>query len=264
MSELFKSPILVGLVSLVLFSLAAGIGYRMRFWRTREKDDGEDYALVVGGTLTLVGLIIAFTFSMAVGRYDQRKNYEEQEANAIGTEYARADLLPPEKAAQVRALLRRYLDQRIQWYTARDAERVRRIEAETSRLQAEMWTLVATHAATQQTPVAALVAAGMNGVLDAQGFTQSAWWNQIPAGAWALLIAIAVFCNLLIGFRMHDKSLFFTLVMPLALAITLFLIADIDAPRNGAIRVHPQNLESVAASFAGQEPATPGASSAPR
>ena len=250
MIDLFSCPILVGVGALVAFSLAAAIGYRLRSLRPAEKDNREDYALVVGGTLTLVGLIIAFTFSMAVGRYDQRKIYEEQEANAIGTEYARADLLPPEKAAQVRALLRSYLDQRIQWYTARDAERLHRIDAETARIQAEMWAVVATHASTQQTPVAALVAAGMNGVLDAQGLTQSAWWNQIPPGAWQLLIAIAVFCNLLIGYRMHAHSLFFTFVMPLALAITLFLIADIDAPRNGAIRVRPQNLESTAASIA--------------
>jgi hypothetical protein len=247
MIELFRSPILVGAVSLVAFSLAAAAGYRLRYLRTTESDD---YALVVGGTLTLVGLIIAFTFSMAVGRYDQRKIYEEQEANAIGTEYVRADLLPPEKAAQVRTLLRGYLDQRIQWYTERDAERLRHIDAETARLQGELWAAVATHASNHETPVAALVAAGMNGVLDAQGLTQSAWWNQIPQGAWLLLTAISLFCNLLIGSLMHDKSRFFTFVMPLALAITLFLIADIDAPRNGTIRVHPQNLESTAASLA--------------
>ena len=57
---------------------------------------------------------------MAIERYDQRKNYEEAEANAIGTEYVRADLLPAGETAKVQALLRDYLDQRILFYKARD------------------------------------------------------------------------------------------------------------------------------------------------
>ena len=57
-----------------------------------------------------MGLLIGFTFSMAVSRYDQRKNHEEAEANAIGTEYVRADLLPIADAARARDLLRNYLD----------------------------------------------------------------------------------------------------------------------------------------------------------
>ena len=77
----------------------------------------EDFKIVLGATLTLLGLIVGFTFSMAVSRYDQRKNLEEQEANAIGTEYLRADLLPSADAAKVRQLLSDYTNQRILFYT---------------------------------------------------------------------------------------------------------------------------------------------------
>ena len=69
-----------------------------------EEANREDLDLIVTATLTLLGLIIGFSFSMAVNRYDQRKIYEEAEANAIGTEYVRADLLPAADAARVRAL----------------------------------------------------------------------------------------------------------------------------------------------------------------
>ena len=65
----------------------------------------EDFGVVQAATLTLLGLIIGFSFSMAIGRYDQRKNYEEAEANAIGTEYVRAGLLPAADATKVRAQL---------------------------------------------------------------------------------------------------------------------------------------------------------------
>jgi hypothetical protein len=95
--------------------------------------------VIQGATLTLLGLIIGFTFSMALGRYDQRKNYEEDEANAIGTEYVRADLLPAADAAKVRAPLLRYLDQRVLFYPTRDERRLRQIDADTARLQAELW-----------------------------------------------------------------------------------------------------------------------------
>jgi hypothetical protein len=64
---------------------------------------------------------------MAVSRYDQRKNLEEAEANAIGTEYSRADLLPADDASFVRDLLRKYIDQRIAYYLAHDERSVESI-----------------------------------------------------------------------------------------------------------------------------------------
>jgi hypothetical protein len=67
-------------------------------------------------TLTLNALIMGFSFSMAASRYEQRISYEATEANAIGTEYLRSDLLPAPEGARVRSLLRNYLEQRISFY----------------------------------------------------------------------------------------------------------------------------------------------------
>ncbi len=246
----FDCPLLVLLVSLAGFWLSAWLGARLRAWRrSPNEESGEDFSLIVGGTLTLLGLIIGFTFSMAVGRYDQRKNYEEQEANAIGTEYVRADLLPSADAAKVRGLLRSYLDQRILYYVSQDAQQLRQIDKQTTRLQAEMWSAVSAPALAQPTPVAALVVSGMNDVLNTQGYTQAAWWNRIPVGAWVLMIAIAIFSNLLVGYSAQRRSVLLFSILPVALSVTLFLIADIDSPRNGVIHVRPQNLESTASSL---------------
>ncbi len=80
---------------------------------------------------------------MAISRYDQRKNYEEAEANAIGTEYVRADLLPDPDAAKVRALLKNYLAQRILFYQNRDETRTSvRSMTILGQLQAELWSTV--------------------------------------------------------------------------------------------------------------------------
>jgi hypothetical protein len=246
----FDYPFLILLVSLLTFWISAWIGSSIRSRQPDLKEDSRgDFAFVLGAALTLLGLIIGFTFSMAVSRYDQRKNLEEQEANAIGTEYVRADFLPTADAAKVRVLLKSYLDQRMLYYKARDKQELRQINAEIARLQTEMWSAVAIPAAAQPTPVMALSAAGMNDVLNSEGYTQAAWWNRLPIAAWSLLIAISIFCNLLVGYAAHGKSAFLFLILPIALSISLFLIADIDSPRGGVIRVWPQNLQRLAESL---------------
>jgi hypothetical protein len=186
---------------------------------------------------------------MAVSRYDQRKNYEEQEANAIGTEYVRAIQLAPADAAKVQALLRSYLDQRILNYRTRGARELRQIDARTSQLQTEMWSAASTSVAALPSPMATFVLGGMNDVLNSQGYTQAAWWNRIPTAAWILLIIISIFCNLLIGYDAPARSPFLLIILPIFLSISLFLIADIDTPRRGVIMVEPQNLESLAESL---------------
>jgi hypothetical protein len=247
MFDLFDYPLLILVASLAIFSASAWLGYSLRRDRsTGEDKSDDDFSFVLGGTLTLLGLLIGFTFSMAVGRYDQRKNLEEQEANAIGTEYVRLDLLPATDSPNVRELMRRYLDQRLLFYTSRDGHQLKQIDAEAARLQGQMWSVVARHASAKPSEIAALLVAGMNDVLNAQGYTQAAYWNRIPRAAWMLLIAISIFCNVLIGYRAHAKKMSPFLVLPVALSITLFLVADIESPRGGLIRIHPQNLESAA------------------
>jgi hypothetical protein len=143
---------------------------------------------------------------MATSRYDQRKNYEEAEANAIGTEYVRADLLPVAEAARVRALLRNYLDQRVLFYMAHDDRSLQEINARTAQLQTELWSAVQAPAAAQPTPIVALVVSGMNDVLNSQGYTQAAFWNRIPTAAWGLMVAIAICCNLLVGYGLRSVT----------------------------------------------------------
>jgi len=102
MNYILDHPRLVFVLSFVAIWLSEWIGAFLRERRGSLEEDGrEDFNLIVAATLTLLGLIIGFTFSMAINRYDQRKNYEEAEANAIGTEFVRAGLLPATDAARV-------------------------------------------------------------------------------------------------------------------------------------------------------------------
>lgn len=253
MSGIVDHPILVLIASFVIQWLAAWAGDSLR--RTRRPGAGDDaaaaYGTVLPAALTLLGLIIGFSFSMAVSRYDLRKNYEEAEANAIGTEYVRADLLPGPVAAEVRGLLTKYTQQRILFYELRDGDRLRAVNSETANLQTQLWSAITPAVRQDQNPVTALVASGMNDVLNAQGYTQAAWWNRIPPGAWLLLELVAVACNVLFGYSERRRNRIPLMVLPLIVAVSLFLIADIDSPRGGLIRVLPQNLIALAGSLGG-------------
>ena len=230
--------------------LAAWIGAKLGLrLHGAPEDVRSDYNIVLGATLTLLGLIIAFSFSMALGRYDQRKNYEEAEANAIGTEYVRADVLPQADGDRVRELLKQYTDLRIRFYITRDKEDLRRIDADTMRVQSELWTAAARPGMAQPNQVVALAVSGMNDVINSQGYTQAAWLYRIPAGAWALMFATAIFSNLLLGVEVRRFDLKLFTVLPLVIAVSFLLIADIDSPRRGMIRVHPLNLESLRGSL---------------
>src|SRR6201987_4318252 len=166
LSKILDFPRVFFVVSLLTLWLSARLGFFLTKKRPVTEDERDDLNLVISASVTLLALIIGFSFSMAVSRYDQRKNYEEEEANAIGTEYVRADLLPAADAAKVRVLLKNYLDQRMLFYKSRDEENLSRVRAQIALLQSEMWSAVATPAVAEPTPVKALAVAGMNDVLN--------------------------------------------------------------------------------------------------
>jgi len=181
---------------------------------------------------------------MAINRHDQREILEEGEANAIGTEFLRADLLPPKAAAATKDLLLQYTDQRILFYSRQSPEKIGEIRSKTDQLQTALWNEILPVVRTQATPVMALVASGMNDVLNSQGYVQAAWWNRIPLTAWALMAAIAICANLLVGFgaRNFEKNISLFMIFPFVIAVSFFLIADIDSPRGGVIRIEARNL----------------------
>jgi len=251
MIDVADYPTLLFVLASVALWLSARGGAFVRRRYPLDDEMRQDFSVLLGASLTLLGLIIGFSFSMAAGRYDQRKNLEEAEANAIGTEYLRADLLPAAAAAKLRPLLKSYAQQRILFYTIHDDRSLVEINARTAKLQAEMWSAVLAPAAATPTPIVGLAVSGMNDVLNAQGYTQAAWWNRIPTSAWCLMVVIAICCNCLVGYGSRSASTASRLlyIFPLFISVALAFIADIDCPRHGIIRVHPQNLISLAGSL---------------
>jgi hypothetical protein len=249
MDGLLSYPSVIFTISVVLLwtSVRLGVSAVTR-WPVKEKER-EALRVVFSATLTVLGLVIGFSFSMAVNHHDQRKNAEAAEANAIGTEYLRAELLPTTTADQEKDLLRRYLEERIVFYEEGHERNVPQIDRETAQLQGEMWTTVQSVAATSPTPMIVLAVAGMNEVLNSQAYTQAAWWMRIPEPGWLLMAMIAFCCCVLMGASAHEARTGLLASLPVVLSIAFFLIAEIDSPRRGAVRVRPRNLTRLALSL---------------
>lgn len=246
---MFDNPLAVfaGSLAAMIVATSAGTwaGVRRRRLPVAER---EDYAIVLGATLTLLGLIIGFAFSMAVGRFEQRRDHEEREANAIGTVRLLAELLPAPGAAAFEPILRSYARQRVAFYVARDEAEARSADAGSAQLQDELWKLVSAAARSQPSQPMAVMIEGTTGMFDAQGSAQAAWWDRIPSAAWLMMLLIAVLSTALLGYvaRGGRQERLLRLVLPLVLAITFGLIADIESPRSGWIHVEPINLRALA------------------
>jgi hypothetical protein len=246
-------PLLVFVTSFALLVLSTWVGDALRKRADVPKEDGRrDTGLLMGAILTLLFLLIGFSFSMAVNRYDLRKNCEQAEAIAIGTMYSRADLLAPADAAKVQPLLKRYLEQRILFYTTRSPGRASEITADTVRLQAELWSTLRPAIPAVPAPLMGLLVSGMNDVINSQRSSQAAWLNRIPVAAWALMAIIGIGCCGVIGYHWRRTDWHAFLVVPVAVSVCFFLIADLDSPRGGAIRVSPLNLSSLSQTLPAQ------------
>ena len=255
LTPLVDRPWLMSLIVFVLLWAVTRFGALVRNWRARiTSAEHNDLDLVRNAMFTLLAVIVGFSLSMAVSRYDLRKTYEEEEANAIGTEYARLDLLPAETASATRALLRDHTRLRLVYYSSQDPDELQRAEIDAAKLQGEMWATVSRAASQQPTPVASLAVAGMNDVMNSHGYTLAAWRNRLPIQVWGLILFVAIGANFLVGFGSYSNSAWDLWLLALTTAVAFLLIAEIDSPRSGLVRVHPQNLEDVAESIALKPP----------
>ncbi len=247
---LVDHPLILFFTMLTVFvgCTTAGVLARLHGHKLTPADRAE-FDLVRNAMFTLFGLIVGFAISMAVSRYDLRKNLEESEANAIGTEYARLDFMPADVSVKARALLGQFVDERLAFYGDREPEELARNAADTGRTMSALWSAIAPETNAHPTAVAALVASGMNDVLNAYGYTTAAWRNRLPVEVWLLLIGVGACGNFLIGFGAERLSSATHAILPLTASLAILLIADVEGPHNGFVRVHPENLIDAAASM---------------
>jgi hypothetical protein len=197
----------------------------------------------VEGTLFgLLGLLIAFTFSGAMSRFDQRRQLIVDETNAIGTAYLRVDLLPPDAQGPARDTFRRYVDSRLAVY--RKLPDVAAAEAELARsnqIQHEPWEeVVAACRASSSSSAPMLLLPAVNNMIDVTTSRTMATKMHPPVIIFVMLVAIALVTALLVGYDMaaaRSRSWLHMVGFAAAIALAVYVILDTEYPRFGLIRV---------------------------
>jgi len=233
---------------LLLVLLSVEGGYRIgKYRRSRSEDEKEaPVGAMVGATLGLLAFMLAFTFGLAAARFDARKQVLLDEANAIGTTYLRAGMLPGQREA-IRALLRDYVDARLEAVRSGNVtEGIRRSEE----LLDQLWTHAAAIGENHPTSfVVGLFVQSLNEVIDLHAKRVTVGLrNRIPGAIWVVLFAVAVVSLATMGYH---AGLSRTIRSPAEIAVAftfsavIGLIADLDRPQEGALKVSQQALVDV-------------------
>lgn len=244
------------MVIVVLLWLATLLGGQLRKRRERTlAEESSTFKTLETAVLALLGLLLGFTFSMGVGRYDQRKNLEVSEANDLANAWLRTATLPEPLRSQERMLMRAYAPVRLQFLTAgTSAARVDESLHRAALLQSWMWGIAAEFANNRPDPVSAQYLSAVTNLVDVSESRTAAFENRIPLIAWVMLVFISFIASVLVGVGIGTKSQLLRLVLPIVVASALSLTLDLDSPRSGLIRVHQYSLERVAAAITNASP----------
>ena len=230
----------------VLFSVE--FGYRLgKYRRSRHEQEKEaPLGTMVGATLGLLAFVLAFTFGLAAARFDARRQALLDEANAIGTTYLRAGMLP-EQGEQIRGLLRDYVGIRLE---AVQSDNVTEAIGRSEDIQQKMWTEAETVG--QKNPnsiVVGLFVQSLNQMIDLHAVRmQAGLRSRIPGAIWLGLFAVAASSLATMGYHAGlsgTRRSLATLAVAVTFSVVIELIADLDRPQEGVLRVSQQALLDV-------------------
>jgi hypothetical protein len=228
------------LVLFVLLIAACWIGIILRSRAAIERGDDQGY--ILSAALGLLALIIAFTFSLALNRYDLRRGLVVQEANAIGTTYLRADLAPEPYRDRLRIIIRHYVDARLALAEAgEDGTAILAADTQATQLQQQLWqTTMAALPAIQPAPAGALLVGAVNDTIDLAATRKAALEARLPASVIAALVLYALISAGILGHATSGnprRSQISAGVLFVLLTLAITLILDLDRPRVGSIVV---------------------------
>jgi hypothetical protein len=221
------------------------IGRRIGIARLARDPEGltKGVGAAEGAVFGLLGLLLAFTFSGAASRFEDRRHLIVTEANAIGTAYLRIDLLPGDAQPEMKELFRRYLDVRSATYRdAKDQIATKARLAEGAALQGDIWTkaVIASQRPDASPRAAMLLLPALNEVIDITATRAMATQNHPPLIIFLLLGGLSLIGALLVGYATSpnkDRSWLYTVFFAAILSLTVYVIVDLEFPRLGLIRV---------------------------
>lgn len=239
-------PILVLMPLTVVVALAAVEFGRWLGQRTRIPGAEPEGAVgaSVGATLGMLAFVLAFTFSMSASRFDERKQIVIEDANAIGTTYLRAALLPEPAATQLRRVLREYVDLRLDAIVKGD--RLEDMIPRSEQIHGELWERAVALANEQPTfTTIPLFIQALNGMIDSHGKRVAAVRNRMPPTIWAFMFVTTAIAMVSIGYQAGvsgGRRRAAIVCLAVAFAGVIMLIADLDRPQQGFLRVSQQPM----------------------
>ncbi|MDR3619348.1 MAG: hypothetical protein P4L85_08355 [Paludisphaera borealis] len=238
-------------VAVVVLSIEGG--FRLGRYRRRysESEDRPPVGEMVAATLGLLAFFLAFTFGLASTRFDVRRDLVIDEANAIGTTYLRAALLPEPHRTEVRSLLREYADVRL---AAVQPGKLNQSIGRSVELHARLWAhATAVGEKNPNSIVVGLFIGSLNEVIDLHTKRLSLGVrNRIPGAIWATLYLVTILGTSVLGYHTgltgSGRSLAM-LALVLAFSAVMTLVADLDRPQEGLLQVSHQVLIDLRDSF---------------
>jgi hypothetical protein len=238
---------------LIVFALlvaAEEAGFRWRRRRLRGSSEGiekGDIALILGSVLTLMSLMLGFTYMMSSDRYEARRQLVIEEANAIGTTYLRAQTLPEPQGTELQELLRQYaaLRAEIAGLGSNARERLPEFMARTKQLHDAIWSRAAGAARENPGPVVALFLESLNEMFDINTRRVAAFRNHVPVSIYPVIFLSAAIAIWLAGFYFganKRRARIMPLIFAVLIASVMWLIMDLDQPIRGTIKASQQSL----------------------
>jgi hypothetical protein len=251
--------------TIIVVMVAIEAGYRLGYAMHRQSETEKEspVSAIASVILGLAAFMLAFTFSIVAERYDTRMALVRDDAIAIRSAWQRADFLPETERAEATALLRQYVDMRVQFAGAAslDPERVQSFLAATQRLQARLWNMAVANARQENmnSDVAALYIEALNAVNGIHASRVAVGIQaRVPGEIWIVLYCIAMLGMVSVGYQTGiagSKRSMAWPILALAFALVLALIASLDRPDSGIMKVTQQPLidlrEAMAAAAGG-------------
>jgi hypothetical protein len=242
-------PFLVCLAFFVLLLVAEEVGFGLKK-RMRADSKGvakEDIALLLGAVLTLLSLMLGFTYAMSEDRYEARRQLVIDEANAIGTVYLRAQTLPEPRSSEIQELLRQYAELRVEIAGIKDdaPDKIREIDDRTKQLHGLMWSHAVVLARESPDPVVAVFLESLNEMIDIHGSRLAAFRDHVPFSIYPVLFIGSAIALWLVGFYfgMHgQRARILAVILAVLVATVMWLILDLDQPTRGTIKASQQSL----------------------
>ena len=240
------SPFVIAILVLVLVILFFWIGHRMRK-KAIEKDPEHtkaDIKPINGLLIGLLGLLLAFTFSMSNSRFDDRRHIVIEEANIIGTTILRTDMYPDSIRKMLRSTLKEYVEKRIGVYEAgMDIEKAMSEYKAGQAASAKLWRIAVDYSKKDDvTTRTSQLIPSINEMIDITSTRLAANVGTIPDSIMYFLFILCVGTSFLLGYDQTGKVDWIIVTgFALTLSGTVFSIVDLDRPRSGLITTSGPN-----------------------